>query len=63
MSDITQAATGEQVVFSANTTEADNWMREHYGDQEVTFSLPSEAADAQDFKKAAQEAGLTISSL
>ncbi len=56
MPDITQATTGDQVVFSANNAKAETWM----GSPTVSFSLPAESSMAADFKKRAGDAGLTV---
>lgn len=63
MNDITQSGTGENVIFSPSTTEAENWMRQHYAvsdDVTVSFEIPDEADEAKVFKSAAKDAGFEI---
>jgi hypothetical protein len=55
--DITQATSGEEVQFSADSEKADLWMRDKYGDQTISFSDLSSAAD---FAKEAEAAGFRI---
>lgn len=60
MSDITQSSgVHPNVVFSANTAPADEWMAENYGDHTIELDV----SEAQEFKDAATEAGFSISSL
>lgn len=60
MHDITQSlGNTENVRFTANSNEADVWMRDHYGD--IDISLPPE--EALLLKKAATKAGLAVQSL
>jgi hypothetical protein len=58
--DISQATTGQQVTFSANTTAADIWMRTQCGAISVTYKLPYEQSEAAAFRTAAEKAGLKI---
>ena len=62
MADITQAATAERVTFTANTTSADVWMRQTYGDHTVTFHFPEQHSEALSFKEAAKDAGFSVAS-
>jgi hypothetical protein len=61
--DITQVNAPGCVMFSADTSVADRWMRERYGASHVTFFLPNEHAKAVAFKEAAEAAELTIVAL
>jgi hypothetical protein len=63
MPDITQAATGEGVTFTANTNPADVWMRQTYGDHTVTFHFPEQHSEAVSFREAAKAAGFSIKPL
>lgn len=60
ISDITQSD-GEngRIRFSANTTQADNWMRQNYGGH----TIDREREDALSFKEQAEENGLSITPL
>ncbi len=63
MADITQITTHENVMFSANSVQADLWMREHYHGHQICFELPDDAANAQAFRQAANTEGLTIGTM
>ena len=63
MADTNQATTADSVHFWAASVAGDAWMKLHYEDFEITFSLPADAGLAEVLKKAAKGAGLTIAIL
>ena len=63
MADIDQAATGDEVQFTASSPKGDEWMRLRCGSIDVSFDLRSEALEAKAFKEAAEAAGLIIFNL
>ena len=60
MADITQVTAVYRLDFSANTPEAEAWMREHYGNREILFDLPHDEAKALAFIEAAKARGFSI---
>jgi hypothetical protein len=60
MADITQITEPNSINFSADSTTADLWMREHYGAHNIFFDLPSDSADALAFIEAAKTQGFSI---
>ena len=56
MADITQATTGTEVVFSADTPAGELFI----GGREKTFSLPAEGPQALEFKNEAAANGLVV---
>ncbi len=63
MQDIIQATSGTTVTFSANSTEADIWMRGVDGDQTITFALPDQLSEALAFRNAAAARDFSIGDL
>ena len=63
MADITQAATGNEVTFSADSPKAENWMQREYGSHTVVFKFPNEAQNAKRFRERAEQEGFTIVNL
>jgi hypothetical protein len=61
--DITQVNAPGSVMFSADTSAGERWMRKRCGGNHVTFSLPADHAKAVAFKEAAEAAELTIIAL
>ena len=60
MADITQVTAAFRLDFSANTPEAEAWMKNHYGDREILFDLPHDDAKALAFVQAAKAQGFSI---
>jgi hypothetical protein len=60
MADITQITAAYRLDFSANSPEAEAWMRNHYGDREVFFDLPHDDENALAFVEAAKARGFSI---
>ena len=60
MADITQITAAFRLDFSANTPEAEGWMKEHYGGREIFFDLPHDDAYVLDFVAEAKAKGFTI---
>jgi hypothetical protein len=61
MFDITQITAPDGILFWANTTAADLWMRECYATgPKIYFELPDQRADALDFVQRAKREGLSI---
>lgn len=60
MADITQITERNSVNFSADSTSADLWMREHYGGHNIFFDLPDDNADVLAFIEAAEAQGFSI---
>ena len=60
MTDITQTTAAYRVDFSANTPEAEGWMKNHYGGRTVFFVLPHDDAYAVVFVAEAKARGFTI---
>jgi len=60
MADITQITAAYRLDFSANTPEAEAWMKNHYGGREIFFDLPHDDADALAFVAAAKARGFSI---
>jgi hypothetical protein len=58
--DITQLNSPTGVMFSADTTPAEQWMRKQYGSSSLVFELPSENAKAVAFKEAAEAQNFII---
>jgi hypothetical protein len=56
MADITQASTGTEVVFSAETQAGEEFI----GGREVTFALPADGVKALEFKNGAAASGLVV---
>jgi hypothetical protein len=54
---ITQATEGGRVTSSADSVEADLWMRGYCGDQIISYDLPEDAIAAARFRAAVTEAG------
>jgi hypothetical protein len=52
VADITQITAAYRLDFSANTPEAEAWMKNHYSGREVFFDLPHDDADALAFVEA-----------
>lgn len=63
MPDITQEGNPHLVTFSANSVRADLWMRTHYADQLVSFELPTDHKEANEFKERALAEGFTFAIL
>lgn len=42
MADVTKSVAGRTVTFSANSSRADVWMRQRYGDHTVTYKTDDE---------------------
>jgi|HubBroStandDraft_6_1064221.scaffolds.fasta_scaffold558371_2 hypothetical protein len=63
MADINQATTADSAHFWAGSQKGDDWMRLHYENAEITFSLPADAELAAALIKMAAGAGLTIANL
>ena len=55
MADIDQFTTGEGVTFSANSVDADEWMRQEYDSPEIHFNFPDEQLRALEFRRSAEE--------
>jgi len=60
MADITQVTAVYRLDYSANTPEAEQWMRNHYGERELFFELPHDEDDALAFVEAAKAKGFSI---
>jgi hypothetical protein len=60
MADITQITAVYRLDFSANTPEAEAWMKKHYGSREIFFDLPNDDAYALAFVAEAKARGFTI---
>jgi len=60
MADISQITEPYSIMFSANTSAANLWMRELYGRHKICFDLPEEQADALCFIEAAKSQGFSI---
>jgi hypothetical protein len=60
VADITQVTAVYRLDFSANTPEAEAWMRNHYGDRDILFELPHDEAKALAFVEAANAQGFSI---
>jgi hypothetical protein len=60
MADITQVTAAFRLDFSANTPEAEAWMKKHYGDRDILFDLPHDEAKALAFVEAAKAQGFSI---
>lgn len=60
MVDILETSDGETIDFLANTQDGDDWMREYYGINEISFSVTREYKEAIDLRDAAAEAGLIV---
>ena len=60
MADITQITAAFRLDFSANTPEAEVWMKKHYGGREICFDLPHDDAFASLFLAEAKAKGFTI---
>jgi hypothetical protein len=58
--DITQFNDGSTVFFSAVSTAADIWMRNHYDGIKIYFSLPEENSKVLAFTESARDEGFTI---
>ncbi len=63
MADITQIAGSDIIMFSAESPEADSWMREFYGRHKIYFVLPINHTAVLAFKVAAKAQGLSIATL
>ena len=63
MADITQIAGSEIVMFCAESSAGDLWMRELYGRSKIYFTLPSDKAGALTFTKTAKAQGFVIATL
>jgi hypothetical protein len=57
--DITQIYGADCVTFSADTPEAERWMRLKYRGSPLSFELPAENAEAVAFRNAADAANFT----
>jgi hypothetical protein len=61
MPDITQIAGPERILFWANTTAADLWMRQCYATgPKLSFELPEQQTDALVFGERAKRGGFSI---
>ena len=60
MSDISQIAGSDIVMFSAETPAADLWMRELYGRSKIYFHIPADHERLKAFVRAAKATGFTI---
>jgi hypothetical protein len=61
MPDITQIAGAERILFWANTTAADLWMRQCYATgPKLSFELPEQQNDALVFGERAERGGFSI---
>lgn len=60
MFDISEDRGAHEVTFSANVNSADLWMRESYGQQTITFKMPSGREAALKFREAAKAKGFTV---
>lgn len=63
MADITQITGSDIIMFSAESHEADSWMREFYDRHKIYFNLPYNHTGLLAFKVAAKAQGLSIAKL
>jgi hypothetical protein len=61
MTDITQVAGSDIILFSADSEEAKAWMTKIYGRFRIYFHIPIDHALVQLFLRAAKARGFTIS--
>jgi hypothetical protein len=62
MLDISQIAGSDIIMFSAESSAADLWMRQLYGRNKIYFHVPADHERLKAFVRAAKAHGFSISS-